>query len=199
MLFVEFFYDKKKRQQYVFLKNTAFTPETYDEFITYIQTKIKQNKHSTKYHELKKFERHIIILNDIVILLGYQNFGDIERVIDGITLKEFFEKNRPALLKQLSCLLYQLKLEKKDVSSYDFRKFMITFNTVLEELTSGKIINIKNTKDVKYIKYQFNHLFKQKEINIIKVPDAITINFVPFDIVKTTNSCYMLDDDGHAL
>ena len=42
-------------------------------------------------------------------------------------------------------------------------------------------------------------LFKQKEINIIKVPDAITINFVPFDIVKTTNSCYMLDDDGHAL
>ena len=76
---------------------------------------------------------------------------------------------------------------------------MITFNTVLEELTSGKIINIKNTKDVKYIKYQFNHLFKQKEINIIKVPDAITINFVPFDIVKTRNSCYMLDDDGDAL
>ena len=49
--------------------------------------------------------------------LGYVNFGDIERVVDGLILKTNFEKNKIDILKKLSILCYQLKLNKADMSN----------------------------------------------------------------------------------
>ena len=47
------------------------------------------------------------------------------------------------------------------MTNYNFKKFMETFNSILESLTSGKFINVIHSKshDIRYKKYQFVHDF----------------------------------------
>ena len=125
-------------------------------------------------------------LNDIMKSLGYVNFGDVERVVDGTTLKNCFEENKIDILKKLSILCYQLKLYKIDMSNYNFKTFMETFNAILESLTSGKIINVSKSKshDIRYKKYHDKI-----------VPDAITIKFRNFE-QNNFNTCCLLNDDA---
>ena len=130
-------------------------------------------------------------------LWGFKNFGDIEgKIVDGATLKNAFDEHKKEILEKYSMLCYQLKLDKKDVSKFDFGKFIQSYNGVLEELTSGKFINVSDSKthDIKYKKYQFVHSFITHGKNI--VPDAVTIKFRPFDEISYFHSCCMLNDNN---
>ena len=93
----------------------------YIYIIEFINTKTKteyqiegNKKH---YQDIELYQLVINALNDIMKSLGYVNFGDIERVVDGIILKTNFEKNKIDILKKLSILCYQLKLNKVDTSN----------------------------------------------------------------------------------
>ena len=113
-----------------------------------------------------------------------------------VTLKNAFDEHKKEILEKYSTLCYQLKLEKKDVSKYDFGKCIQSFNGILEELTSGKFINVSDSKkhDIKYKKSQFVHSFITHGENV--VPDAVTIKFRPFDKLAFFNSSCMLNDNN---
>ena len=179
--FIKTYYHPKKRKQFKFLLNIAYTADTYDIFIEFINTKTKTEyqiegikKH---YQDIELYQLVINALNDIMKTLGYVNFGDIERAVDGQIINNNFENSKNDILKKLSILCYQLKLNKVDMSNYNFEKFMKTFNVILESLTSGKFINVSHSKshDIRYKKYQFVHDFMTHDDNI--VPDVITIKF----------------------
>ena len=59
----------------------------------------------------------------------------------------------------------------------------------MDDLTGGKFINVGESKkhDIKYRKYKFVHSFITTGEHV--VPDAVTINFRPF------NSFGVLNDD----
>ena len=197
--FIKTYYHPKKRKQFKFLLNIAYNTDTYDIFIEFINKKTQleyQIEGAKKYYQdIELYQIVINALNDIMKSLGYVNFGDVERVVDGTTLKNCFEENKIDILKKLSILCYQLKLYKIDMSNYNFKTFMETFNAILESLTSGKIINVSKSKshDIRYKKYQFVHEFITHGDKI--VPDAITIKFRNFE-QNNFNTCCLLNDDA---
>ena len=200
--FVKKYYHFSTRNKHKFLRNIAYTSETYDKFIEYINNTIVSdascNDNKKHYQDIEKWKKEINGLNDVVKLIGFKNFGDLEnKIIDGNVLKNEFEKNKTEILKMYSILYYQIKLDKKDFSQFDFSKFIQSFNFILEELTSGKFKNVSKSKttNINYKKYQFKHEFQQNEHD--DVHEAIRIKFKPFeenndDIFQSIN---LLEDD----
>ena len=202
---IEFVFDYfsiKKRQQHEFLRRMAYDRHTFDKFIEYTNTLttteaiLDDNKKN--YDDVEKFQRLVNGLNDIVKLIGYINFGDVDgKIIDGKTLKTHFDKNKTELLKLYSIFHYQIKLDKNDFSKFDLGKFIQSFNYILEDLLNGRFENVSESKshDINYKKYQFNHGFITNKF--ITVHEAITINFMPFDenSYNKSNSCYLLDEE----
>ena len=96
-----------------------------------------------------------------------------------------------------SIFYYQNKIEKKDFSKFDFSKFIQSFNFILEDLTSGRFINVSKSKkhDIDYKKFQFIHQFITSEHNDIH--DSLIIKFKPFDDNYNDDKNYfsILDDD----
>ena len=184
--FIKEYFNYNTRNQHKFLRKIAYTSETYDKYIEFVNKKIIDNatysddkKH---YQDIEKFQRLINGLNDIVKLLGFKNFGDLEnKIIEGQTFKNEFEKNKDNIIKMYSILHYQIKIEKKDFSKFEFGKFIQSFNYILEELTSGKFVNVSDKKmnDIRYKKYQFRHKFISTENN--SVHESIVIKFCPFE------------------
>ena len=157
--FIDSFFSPKVRKQHKFLRKIAFTADTYDDFINFINCKIKldyqTNTDIQNYEDIERCQKLINGLNDIFKCLGYKNFGDVEnKVVDGPVLKTIFDNNKDEILKLYSIFYYQMKLIKKDYSKFDFSKFIQSFNIVLEELTSGQFKNISESKkhDIKYKK-----------------------------------------------
>ena len=188
--FVTFYFPSKRRKQFKYLLNIAYKADTYDLFIEYINKKTKNE--TQHYQDTELFQRVINALNDIMKLLGFVNLGDIEdKIVDGLTLKDAFDANKNEILDKYSKLLYQMKLEKKDIKNYDFGKFIKSFNAVLDDLTSGKFINVSDNKkhDIRYRKYKFVHGFITNGEHVVH--DAVTIKFRPFN-----NFCALNDDDG---
>ena len=200
--FIKKYYNFSIRSKHKFLRHIAYTSETYDKFIEFINKKLISNASYSDdkkyYQDIEKFQRLINGLNDIVKLLGFKNFGDVEnKIIDGKIFKSEFEKNKNEILKMYSIFYYQNKLEKKDFSKFDFSKFIQSFNFILEDLTSGRFINVSKSKshDINYKKFQFIHQFITNKHNDIH--ESLTIRFKPFDEnyndnIKTFN---FLDDD----
>ena len=203
--FIRKYFNKNKRKKYKFLRAVAYTADTYEMYIEHVNKKIKDSHNDELnrkyYHDIELYQKIINALNIILNYLGYKNFGDLDgRVVDGITLKNCFEKNKTEILKTFSILLYQLKLSKKDISGYDFNKFIRLFNVVLEELTSGKFINVSDSKkhDIKYKQYQFIHEFMNYGDNVVH--EAVQIKFKPFELCNcSAKSCLIDDDDNDSI
>ena len=153
--FIEEYFDMSTRNKHKFLRRVSYTADSYDKFIDYINKKIVNEANEKQYQDVEKFQRLINGLNDIVKLLGFCNFGDaFDKVIDGIDLKNNFEKNKDVVLKMYSIFYYQIKLDKRDFSKSEFSTFIKSFNYTLDELTGGKFKNVSGSKknDIKYKK-----------------------------------------------
>ena len=111
--FVKTYYNVKKRKQFKFLINIAYTADTFDILIDKVNKDTKQKfldaDNKASYQDLELYQKIINAFNDIMKSLGYLNFGDVEKVVDGLTLKTNFEKIKVDILKKLSILCYQLK------------------------------------------------------------------------------------------
>ena len=60
-----------------------------------IQKNAVTDNNKKYYNDIKKFHKLINGLNDIVKLLGFKNFGNVDnKIIDGKTLKNIFEENK---------------------------------------------------------------------------------------------------------
>ena len=189
------------RKQWKTLTFLAKSLNTYDDFINDVNNRIEENanldktnekdiKYYTNLHDGKKY---INSLNDILKLIGFKNFGELEtKELSGLNLKNNFEKNKKEILKIYNSLYYQYHAVKKDFGNITVGNWIQSFNNILNELTSGELKNVGDSKKKALEKniYKFKHAFDD-------APECIKIKYNDFkfkELDLIMDECLLNDD-----